>query len=206
MPPQRGTETSQLANVIEVIQLGRKTGVLTVERSTDSSFETGEITFSNGQITQAHGERGLNGQQALFWFKKWGPCRFVFTTAQGIEKNTQPLPAVRKPKLLNDTAQGQHLHDTQDTLNVHVVPMPRQMSPSPQEPVHTVLHAIPKRMQEGEQALRHIENAGLSRSHRQLFLLVDGTRTVTELLRLTGRKQDEIFRLLRDLAYIGVIR
>ena len=65
MPPsQRGTETSQLANVIEVIGLGRKTGVLTVERGTGSSLETGEITFDNGHIIGARSTRGIQGQQA----------------------------------------------------------------------------------------------------------------------------------------------
>ncbi len=201
MPPQRGTQTDQLANVIEVIQLGRKTGILTVERSTDSSFETGEITFMNGQVTQAHGERGLHGQQALLWFKGWGQCRFLFTHTQMLEKDTQPLIAIRHQMMIEQPQKQM----TQDSGKQHVVPLHKQMSPS-QPSGHSILDVIPRRVQQGEQALQHIEHAGLSRVHRQLFLLVDGQRSMAELLRLTGRKQDEVFKLLRDLAYIGVIR
>ena len=41
MPQQPTTLTDRLANVIQVIQLGRKTGTLTVERSNGNSLEQG---------------------------------------------------------------------------------------------------------------------------------------------------------------------
>lgn len=54
MPQQPTTLTDQLANVVAVIQLGRKTGTLTVERGSGSSLERGTIHFVNGLMTQAN--------------------------------------------------------------------------------------------------------------------------------------------------------
>src|SRR5207245_11727051 len=53
MSQQPKTETDRLASVIQVIQLGQKTGRLIVERTNGSSLEQGAITFASGQITQA---------------------------------------------------------------------------------------------------------------------------------------------------------
>ncbi|TMC61826.1 MAG: DUF4388 domain-containing protein, partial [Chloroflexota bacterium] len=49
MPHQRETATDRLSNVIQVIQLGKKSGLLTVERGEGITFEEGAITFVNGQ-------------------------------------------------------------------------------------------------------------------------------------------------------------
>jgi len=74
----RGTSINQIMNIIQVIQLGKKSGQLTVERREKATTEQGEITFFNGQITQAQcGQR--SGQQALNWIRSWGSCRFLFT-------------------------------------------------------------------------------------------------------------------------------
>ena len=191
MPQQRGTETSQLANVIEVIQLGRKTGVLTVERGADSFAESGEITFVGGQITQARCNRSMQGQQALLWLKSWGACRFLFVAEHDSAHITQPLPALATEYKKRDT-QPQRV--------------PSAPLPAPIPSLNTDLLAVPQRIQHLEQALQRIEQAHLSRIHRQLFLLIDGQRNVTELLRLTRRRQDEGLKLVRDLVYIGVIQ
>jgi DNA-binding IclR family transcriptional regulator len=39
-----------------------------------------------------------------------------------------------------------------------------------------------------------------------VFLLVDGRRSVKELVHLSGKNQDEVYGLLSDLVRIGVIR
>lgn len=54
-------------------------------------------------------------------------------------------------------------------------------------------------------ALRGIEKRHLSRAHRHIFLLIDGKRSVEDLERLTSRRLEEIFRLLRDLEHAGLI-
>ena len=197
MPQQRGTETSQLVNVIEVIQLGRKTGILTVERGIDSSPEMGEITFDSGHITQARSNRGVQGQQALVWLRSWGACRFTFVSAQETTRTTQPLPAVSQYEFAQKKRDTQPQRVPSETLQLPIPSIGR---------TDTELLAVPQRTQQLEKALQLITQARLSRTHRQLFLLVDGQRNVAELLRLVGRRQDEGITLLRDLTYIGVIR
>ncbi|TMD45306.1 MAG: MarR family transcriptional regulator [Chloroflexi bacterium] len=51
-----------------------------------------------------------------------------------------------------------------------------------------------------------IDQIGLSRAHRHLFLLIDGYRGIQELVRLMGREQDEVQRLLNDLELAGLIQ
>ncbi|MBV9614035.1 MAG: DUF4388 domain-containing protein, partial [Ktedonobacteraceae bacterium] len=77
MSQKRGTVTDRLLNVIQVLQLGKKTGHLTVERDEGKGQEKGEIIFVQGQVTQAYGGN-LRGQEALNWLSTWGACRFIF--------------------------------------------------------------------------------------------------------------------------------
>ena len=54
--------------------------------------------------------------------------------------------------------------------------------------------------------MRLIEQMGLSRTHRRLFLLIDGGRTVKELIRLMAHEPEAVQRLLQDLERAGVIQ
>jgi hypothetical protein len=194
IPSQRGTETSNIVNVIDVIQLGRKTGILTVEREVNGYLELGEITFTNGQVTHARSNHYLSaeGQAAFQWLHTWSACRFLFEATHEVPRTTRPLPAAPSSKV------DVHNSDTQPQR------VPTNVQGARQE--ENNFSAVPRRIIYAEKALHIIENAQLSRTHRQLFLLIDGQRNVAELLRLLGRKQDEGLKLLRDLAYIGVIR
>ncbi len=138
---QRGTSTNRLADVIQVVQLTHKTGLLTIERGEiDNTLEEGEITFVNGQITDAHsGEH--SGIAAVNWLRTWGACRFTFL----------PLTSDVPPPL-------------------------------------------------------SFEFMGLTRSHRRIFLLIDGQRTVTELIHLMGGRADEVYAWLAELEEAGLIQ
>jgi hypothetical protein len=46
MSEERGLTTDQLSNIIQVIQLGRKSSQLIVERGEGMTLENGEITHS----------------------------------------------------------------------------------------------------------------------------------------------------------------
>lgn len=77
MTKARVTSTDALANVIEVVELGQRTGLLSVERGSGSVQETGEIYFVLGRPIYAS-LAGLRGREALTALGRWGACRFSF--------------------------------------------------------------------------------------------------------------------------------
>jgi hypothetical protein len=64
----------------------------------------------------------------------------------------------------------------------------------------------PQRVREVNEILPYFNKLGLTRMHRQLFLLIDGNRTVPELIRLMGHRTDEFDALLADLERAGLVR
>jgi len=77
MAKARVTATDRLSNVMEVVQMGRRSGLLSVERGAGSVFEVGEIYFVSGSPSYAS-LAGLSGREALVALSHWGPCRFAF--------------------------------------------------------------------------------------------------------------------------------
>jgi hypothetical protein len=77
MAKPRVTATDRLQNVIEVVELGRRTGLLSVERGTAAIQEEGAIYFMNGHAIYA-AVASLRGSEALMILGRWGECRFAF--------------------------------------------------------------------------------------------------------------------------------
>jgi hypothetical protein len=77
MAKPKVTATDQLSNVIEVVELGQRTGMLLVERGSGSVLEEGEIYFIGGRAVHAS-LAGLRGREALAALSRWGACRFAF--------------------------------------------------------------------------------------------------------------------------------
>jgi Domain of unknown function (DUF4388) len=193
MSQRRGTITDKLLSVIQVLQLGKKTGHLLVERGEGMVLEEGEIIFSNGQVIRARVDK-LQGQQAMNKLSTWSTCRFIFIpetqTSLTKQSDTAPLLSVKSTKPLQDSqprlpSVTPTRRNTDEIEQVAVAPRPN------------LAYAA-------EQVFQLLDQAGLSRSHRRLFLL-DGQRTLVELVRLSGRSAEEVQRLLQDLAHIGVI-
>src|SRR5260370_8082795 len=137
------------------IQLGGRTGTLTIERDADLGLEEGYIAFINGQVAWARvGQR--DNEAAFNWLKTWTTCRFAFITSD------PPKPTL--------------------------------------PPVST-----PFRTRQLDEGLFLICRLGLSRSHRQVFLLIDGHRTTLELARLTSRRPDDLEIVLSALVEADVI-
>ncbi len=205
MSQQRETMTDRLVSVIRTIQLGRQTGVLTAQRGFGVSLEEGIITFVNGQVTQATlGRRA--GSEALNALTIWGNCRYTFVSPENQAKtsitaplpNDRPLPDTSKdPRtpIPFSRTQTEPLATGARGRNESV----RQNTPAP-------LPIAPYRIQPLEFALRSIERLGLSRTHRHLLLLIDGERSITDLIRLTGRNQSEVYELLRALERAAIIK
>ncbi|GHO85017.1 DUF4388 domain-containing protein [Dictyobacter formicarum] len=209
MASRRGIATDQLMNVIQVLQLGRKTGQLSIERGEEPHREWGEITFVQGRIISAQSGQ-LEGQTAMDWLQTWGPCRFIFVNdidrGTGPMMNLQSSSSATNPSLpamyssipitpLNDSRQR---HSTGPMPALPVTPMPM--------PSIQASHSGPQRTCTPEEGMRRLAQANLSRHHRQLYLLIDGNRSVMELIRLTGRQPGEVQQLLYDLERIGIIR
>lgn len=209
MSQQPTTLTDRLANVIQVIQLGRKTGTLVVERSNGNSLEYGSVGFVNGLMTQASANH-LRGLAAFEWLNTWGSCRFTFTPSDSAE-TTKKLHSLR-PDLI-PAPQHQRFHDTDPTLRIQDQAgafsgsgadnnQNRQYDLAP----HNAPYRIPNQSRSWEDAVQLMGRLKLSRVHRQLFLLIDGHRTTTDLARLMGRSQIEVDTLLQDLERADVVR
>jgi hypothetical protein len=207
MPQQPTTLTDRLANVIQVIQLGRKTGTLIVERSSGNSLEYGTVGFVNGLMTQASVHE-LRGLAAFQWLYTWGTCRFTFTPSDSAA-TTSKLHSLR-PDLL-PASEHQRFQDTDPTLRIQAQTKAFSGSGNDQNHQsnllpHNVSATIPNQVRPWEDAVQRIERMQLSRVHRQLFLLIDGHRTTTDLARLMGRRQVDVDTLLQDLERADVVK
>jgi hypothetical protein len=77
MAKPRVTATDRLSNIIEVAELGRRSGLLSVERDTGSIIEEGAVYFISGHpVFAALGS--LRGREALRALSRWTQCRFAF--------------------------------------------------------------------------------------------------------------------------------
>ncbi len=209
MSQQPTTLTDRLANVIQVSQLGRKTGTLTVERNSGNRLERGTVYFVNGLMTKASAQQ-LSGLAAFQWLNTWGSCRFTFTPSDSAI-TTRKLPSVGTSQ--SQVYEQESFHDTDPTLKLQA-----QTKAFPDAGTENNQHRhknlsaqkesgrIPKQFRSPEDAVQHIERVKLSRSHRHLFFLIDGHRNTADLARLMGRRQFEVVAMLQDLERADVIK
>jgi hypothetical protein len=231
MTQRQQATTDRLVSVIQSIQLGRKTGILTARRGSGVTSEEGVVTFVNGQVVEARaGRRG--GSVALNWLSTWGYSRYAFvspTTDEVVwshtsssanifrsQKITDSLPMLgiqrpttgRLPTRIESAPQAlippsaRSLRSTKDLQGTTTPPLgaDAEANAASRQPV------VPYRTQLPESALRVIERTGLSRTHRHLFLLVDGRRSMTELTRLIGKREQDLVELLDDLQRASLVR
>jgi len=203
MSQRRGITTDQFINVFQVIQLGRKTGRLIVERGEGMQREEGESLFDYGHVVNAYSGQ-LTGEAALTRLKTWGTCRVIFMSTVA-ERKTGPLPEIRSSP---STATDHFFFQDSGPQPSFSPPSSHQNSewsamtgPLPPATAHG-----PYRLYHTEEGVQMIMQANLSRLHRHLFLLLDGQRTQVELARLLGRRFEDVQQLLLDLEWIGVIQ
>ena len=207
---QQETATDRLIGVIQSIQMAQENGVLTVKRGEGGTLEEGSIVFVNGQIKQTMVGR-RSGAVALNWLSTWGQCRYTFASKN--DRQTQPL----NPIPVTDSGTT-HSITTDLQSSLPASPTQRQSEPllpitgsswerrPPSQPLPPPVSVTFYPTQSLAAALREIEQNRLSRSHRQLFLLIDGQRSTQELARLAAKNGQEVQALLGDLERIGVIR
>jgi len=198
------TITNSLANVIQVIQLGRQSGILTVERGEGMTFEEGAITFVNGQAVDALTEL-TNGPDALRWLGSWGICRYEF-----IPTPTSTLPSI--PASVRTPAFDRGMTDTGTHPRIPTSPLresaARKQASNGRMPAISLIPAsvVPHPAKSPDESLRRVEQLGFSRHHRRLLLLVDGQRSIAEMVRLIGHTQYDVQKLLVDLEQAGIIQ
>lgn len=204
MQPQRTAMTDCLADLLHIIRMGEKSGVLTVERGEGQALEEGLIIFVRGQVVEAKVNQ-QSGPTAFTYLNSWQVCRFSFVP-QGVNGTlspsqiTQPLPSANNNI---GTALSTTNRPSSDTL--------KDVSEAGRSYDHSGIpeaqFTIPFRLPAGEALLQHPENnAGLSRTQRHLLLLINGQRSVSQLARLMGRSIDELQELLNELARSGFVR
>jgi hypothetical protein len=221
----RGTATDKLVDVIQMLQMSRKTGILHVNRdASDNTVEQGAVMLQNGQITDAS-LGPYRGAEAFQRLQGWSSCYFVFQTSthppQGARQppssgghGSPSLPPTQMSPVNRNPASG--FGNTGPLPNrgagfPNTGPLPNRgagfpnTSPLPMRGPSGARNA-PQRTREVSAILPHFNRLGLTRLHRQLFLLIDGQRSVPELILLIGHRTDEVDTLLDDLERAGLIR
>ena len=183
MQPQRQTVTDRLADVIHIVHIGGKNGVLTVVRGEGKAVEEGSITFVNGRVIEAR-VGTLTGLAAFNYLNTWQHCRFSLLNQR---QSTSAYPAL-PPATYRDTSMPGR----------NTLPLYRNDT--------GVQSTAPLRLQAGEEVLQQLGNTQLSRTHRRLLLLIDGHRKRDDLARLIGRTLAEVQELLSDLERYGLIQ
>src|SRR5579884_1499782 len=108
MTQRRVAATNRLSTVIDALQLGKKTGVLAVERGEGSMFEEGMIMLVYGQVAHAT-TRSLTGsyvgKDAMIRLSAWQACRFSFIPLSP-EEVTRRMPSPSPFHVKNRTVAG----------------------------------------------------------------------------------------------------
>ncbi len=198
----RGTATDKLADVIQMLQMSRKTGILHVNRDgMGNTIEQGAIMLQNGQIIDAS-LGPYRGPEAFQRLQGWQGCYFVLQPSTQQSGPLQPPPTQMSPVNRNPASgfgnTGPLPIKGSGFNNKNTGPLPIKGSAGARN--------VPQRTREVSAILPHFNRLGLTRLHRQLFLLIDGQRSVPELILLIGHRTDEVDTLLDDLERAGLIR
>ena len=203
MQSLRSATTNRLADIIHIIRMGERSGVLTAERGEGQTREEGFIAFNNGQVVEAKAN-GQSGPSAFNYLNSWQACRFSFTT-QTTHRPSSPLQVTQPMASLHSYAANTVFTDNSlhpDRIARMTGRLPENHSMSAGTPLN-----LPSRLPAGEETLQRPElNARLPRISRRLLLLVNGQRNVSELARLMARSNDELQQLLDELERSGLIR
>jgi hypothetical protein len=191
-----GTATDKLADVIQALQLVRKSGRLTAQRdASDGIAEIGIIVFREGQVIDASVGQ-LRGADAFKKLVVWTRCHFLFEAVPAASPPIAPSSPTLGAFPRSESGGNAGVNDN-DAEWRH----PQQHSDE-----YLTITLIPFRSQHMQGVpLPDFQRIGLQRLHRQLFLLIDGKRTTQELARLIGRQHQEVLMVLADLESTGLI-
>lgn len=233
MSRARDTATDRLSNVIEVVELGRRTGLLSAERGSGTSGEEGALYFIGGRAVYA-AVAGLRGREALTALGQWGPCYFSFDISAA-----PPLPniaeAITGPNAITPASSagqpgprgfgGPRGRMPTGPIGPAGAPGPVGPLPTPGDPARGAptprgawggsppataaktgpLGRRPRRSPDLRDLMTVVTTHHLSRVQRTILLLADGSHDVLDIARLAARSVDEVTHLLADLQARGLI-
>ncbi|HEY7419431.1 MAG TPA: DUF4388 domain-containing protein [Ktedonobacteraceae bacterium] len=198
-----GMITDQLYFIIQTIQLGQKTGMLHARRENNSSIEEGSIAFYQGQVLAAHvGQQ--TGKAAFNTLTGWGACQYTF------EAGTSAIKSV----LIRLPSQTSFIEPMTDKLTTPLrgqqVPAQDGASPAVNQQLLSsqilLPTVIPHLVMPLNIALTIANELNFSRHHRQVLMLINGQRTVGDIIRLTGRSSQYVSSMLLELERAGALR
>ena len=174
----------QLVKIIQALQVGRTTGTLVATRGEGPSYEVGTLVFVQGRVTQAKVGR-KEDREALNWLSTWGRCRYTFVLSMSSGSG------------MSEESREAQMKATGPLMEKTTGPIREGSGP--------INETIPFRSKALEYGLQVIEERGLSRVHRRLFLLADGQRNIVEFMRLLKLNEFEVLEILYSLQDVGII-
>jgi len=209
-----------LVKIIQTIRIEKTTGSLVATRGEGTTYELGTLVFLNGQMVQGKVGR-REGWEALNWLLTWGKCRY--TLVPSITPDTDRRPKRQFPKRetreqsgiphvrLVPLGRAQRLHVDREERATENLPgrKPDQLTPekgkvSPGKSKQAN-EAVPYRSKSLAYGLQVLSEKGLSRIHKHVFLLVNGSRRAGDLMQLLKLNERELLSLLYDLHKTGII-
>ena len=199
MTKGREDTAERMKDIFALIRTRHQSGLLSVERFANGHFEEGEIHFQKGQPVDAHTGNRI-GQDALAWLVMWRQVYFLFVPeaspapTSGPRAPTMPNPRTSPPPTPSVVRRGT---GTTDPLSQ---PSPPQQSAS--RATGGAYHERVPRKLANEQKVMDL---ALTRSQRSVYLLIDGRRTIADLIRFTSKDAQEVYNLLAELQVRGLI-
>lgn len=194
MAQQHEATTDRLVGIIAGIKMERRSGRLIVRRGKGLTSEEGILLFIQGQVTEARVGR-RSGSDALNWLSTWGQANYTFLaldTGKAIPLESWDLASSAAPSITTTSP-------LRPMPQVNTDKLERESSPITASGVLYSLVTC-------AEATARIDRAGLSRTHKRLYLLINGRRTALELVPLVGKKVEEVRNMLHDLEWLGIIR
>jgi hypothetical protein len=227
--------TSRLANVIQLISLGRQTGILRVIRGHGGAQEVGQIQFLDGQpVAALLGQ--LNGPAAINVLSNWGESLYAFDEvlseenadagawpAGGIPSGASlpsnaslpsgPWPTYGYQTPPSQSGQLRLPSAASGPLQSYMPPgsHPGSQPSAPSSYPSAPLPAVGRTLVGAQMIPRRTprgnasEPLPLDRRERMVLLLVDGRRGLADLSRLTRRSEEEVQAVIEHLRLLGLV-
>jgi hypothetical protein len=183
------------AQILEMARYSRQNGMILVEHYQSGRVEEGEVFFQSGQLIRARAGR-LNGQDALNWILRWHNITYTIGTDESLQSGATPFAIQR-----NYTSPAPpKAHRTTGPI-VSQTPAKGSISIANDSSTPGIERLVPqKRGIESE-----VLGLPLTRPQRFIYFLVDGHRTVADLVRCTGKNAREIEFILNELQEQGLV-